>query len=169
MSCHVLFLCTANMYRSRLAEILFNHYAKQSGMEWSAVSRAIADPSGLKGMSSLTTNYLNLRGLGQLAEEPRDPKRVGVEELESSSLAIAMCRSEHEPILLNTFGGLVRKRIAENRLRFWNVYDSQLRLPFPLGLIARFGEPQTQHASSGTEHIDFAVQALISELKGKTP
>ncbi len=164
MSRQVLFLCTANMYRSRLAEVLFNYYASGCGLDWRADSRAITDPKGLSGMSSLAAAYLDSRGLGHLALEPRDPVRLGVEELESADMAIAMCRQEHEPLLVNTFGGLARRRILENRLRFWNVYDSRLRLPFPLGLIALFGEPQTQHPASGTEHIDFAVRALVNEL-----
>lgn len=115
-------------------------------------------------MSSLASAHFASCGLEHLAENPRDPERLGVEQLEAAELVIAMCRSEHELLLVNTFGGLARQRIAENRLRFWNVYDSRLRLPWPLGLIARFGEPQTQHPSSGTEHIDFAVRALVNEL-----
>lgn len=152
------------MYRSRLAECLFNHYASQCGLDWAAESRALCDPQGLVGMSQLTREYLCRRGLEHLAQSPSDPVRLTVDLLEAAEHAVAMCRSEHEPLLVNTFGGMARQRMAEGRLRFWNVYDSQLRLPWPLGLVARFGEPQTQHPASGTEHIDFAIQALINEL-----
>ena len=42
MSKTVLFLCTGNYYRSRFAEILFNHLAGQSKLAWRADSRGLA-------------------------------------------------------------------------------------------------------------------------------
>ncbi len=38
----VLFLCTGNYYRSRFAELLFNHLASQNKLEWIAISRGLA-------------------------------------------------------------------------------------------------------------------------------
>ena len=38
----VLFLCTGNYYRSRFAEMLFNHLAVESQLNWKADSRGIA-------------------------------------------------------------------------------------------------------------------------------
>jgi hypothetical protein len=37
----MLFLCTGNYYRSRFAELLFNHLAKQRGLDWQATSRGL--------------------------------------------------------------------------------------------------------------------------------
>jgi len=46
----VLFLCTGNYYRSRLAEILFNHLAKERTLDWHA------DSSGLNGQADGIVN-----------------------------------------------------------------------------------------------------------------
>ena len=37
----VLFLCSANFYRSRFAEHLFNHLAPEAGLKWRAQSRGL--------------------------------------------------------------------------------------------------------------------------------
>ena len=41
MSGRILFLCSGNYYRSRFAELLFNHLAQENDLEWSADSRGI--------------------------------------------------------------------------------------------------------------------------------
>src|SRR5438067_2061883 len=38
---HSLFLCTGNYYRSRFAEILFNHRASHLRLDWRAESRGL--------------------------------------------------------------------------------------------------------------------------------
>ena len=38
----LLFICTGNYYRSRFAEAVFNHHAKQRGLPWRAFSRGLA-------------------------------------------------------------------------------------------------------------------------------
>ena len=42
----VLFLCTCNYYRSRFAEIVFNHKARKAGLDWQATSRGLARSFG---------------------------------------------------------------------------------------------------------------------------
>jgi protein-tyrosine phosphatase len=37
----ILFLCTGNFYRSRFAEELFNHLARQKRLDWVADSRGL--------------------------------------------------------------------------------------------------------------------------------
>ena len=54
----VLFICSGNYYRSRLAEILFNHAAAAAGLAWEAGSRCLLKARELKGMSGHTTAYL---------------------------------------------------------------------------------------------------------------
>ena len=44
----VLFLCTANYYRSRCCEELFNHHAARQRLQWQGLSRALREsPSRL--------------------------------------------------------------------------------------------------------------------------
>ena len=42
----VLFVCTANYYRSRFAEHLFNHLAGPAQSQWTASSRGVATELG---------------------------------------------------------------------------------------------------------------------------
>ena len=46
----VLFVCSGNYYRSRLAEILFNHEAAAAGLAWESGSRGLLKAHQLKGM-----------------------------------------------------------------------------------------------------------------------
>ena len=39
----ILFLCTGNYYRSRYAEEIFNHMARNKGLPWRAFSRGAAE------------------------------------------------------------------------------------------------------------------------------
>ena len=46
----VLFLCTGNYYRSRFAEVLFNHVAGERGLGWRAESRGLDLAGGVNNM-----------------------------------------------------------------------------------------------------------------------
>jgi protein-tyrosine-phosphatase len=62
----LLFLCTGNYYRSRLAEELFNHLAPHAGLRWIAQSRALAIERGIGNVGSLAPfviRVLEERGL----------------------------------------------------------------------------------------------------------
>ena len=62
----VLFLCTGNYYRSRFAELLFNHQAAQRGIDWVADSRALALELGINNVgpiSHYTVTGLQARGV----------------------------------------------------------------------------------------------------------
>ena len=84
----VLFLCSGNYYRSRLAEILFNHEAAAAGIPWVADSRGMLAAGELKGLSEHAASYLKVAGLDALlAEKPRDPLVADIEDLTGSDLA----------------------------------------------------------------------------------
>ncbi len=68
----VLFVCTGNYYRSRLAHLLFNHYADEVDLDWKATSRGI-QAAGLQGLSSHAQDYLDSKGLGHLCDDARNP------------------------------------------------------------------------------------------------
>jgi len=116
----ILFLCTANYYRSRFAELYFNHLAEQSGIQ------AHADSCGLEvarwrsynpGDLSLHT-LEELKRLGvNMPEVPREPKQFDPAQLEYFDRCIALSEVEHRPMV---------KRMCPERIEafeFWTVED----------------------------------------------
>lgn len=166
----VLFVCSGNFYRSRLAEILFNAAAEKAGVVWRAESRGLLKTGELKGMSEHSVNYLKDHDLGHLAKEPRDPMVLDVEDITAFDLIIGLCREEHEPIINQKYLSLARAMMKAGRIRYWQIYD----IPAPPRVIVRLlgggHKGPSQPPSSGTEHIAFAVKDLLEELKsGFTP
>lgn len=160
----LLFVCTGNFYRSRLAELLFNHYAGQKGVPWEAESRGLMVDGSLRGISPSVVHFLQQNGLEHLLSKSNPPQALKVDELESCSLIIGMSRAEHEPMFKNRFGAMPRALVASGKLRFWNICD----LPVPRGIMGRLFMDETQYhfqnEESGTEHVHFAVKSLIYEL-----
>ena len=72
----VLFLCTGNYYRSRFAEMLFNHLAAERGLQWRADSRGLnPDPLYARPISGHTRRAMQRLGVS-LGEEIRFPIRA---------------------------------------------------------------------------------------------
>jgi protein-tyrosine phosphatase len=161
----VLFVCSGNYYRSRLAEILFNHAAEKSGLNWRAESRGLLKTRELKGMSEHAVAYLKDNELGHLTTEPRDPLPIDVEDITEVDLVVGLCREEHEPIINQRFLSIARAMLKAGRIRYWQIYD----IPAPPRVIVRLlgggHRGPSQPPASGTEHIAFAVNNLLSELK----
>ncbi|MEI7863920.1 MAG: hypothetical protein WCI38_01010 [Chthoniobacterales bacterium] len=160
----LIFVCSGNYYRSRLAEILFNHGAQTSGLAWIAESRGLLRAGDLKGLSDHAKAYLKRANLEHLASEPRNPLTMDVEDLTDSDLVIALCRAEHQPMVEQKFLSLGKALTRSGRIRYWNIYD----IPAPPKAIVRLlggghKEP-SQPPESGTEHIALAVNNLITEL-----
>ena len=166
----VLFVCSGNFYRSRLAELLFNEAAEKAGVVWRAESRGLLKTGELKGMSEHAVSYLKDHDLGHLAKEPRDPMVLDVEDITAFDLIIGLCREEHEPIINQKYLSLARAMVKAGRIRYWQVYD----IPVPPRVIVRLlgggHKGPSQPPNSGTEHISLAVKDLLEELKsGFTP
>ena len=165
----VLFICTGNFFRSRLAEILFNFYAASVKVEWEAESRGLTGTGALAGLSNDAANYLEKRGLKVLIETPKDPEVIRVSDLEESQAIVALNRTEHEGLMREKFGQIPKILESQGRLRYWNVCD----IPDDSGGIGRLFGPKvsrpSQPSSSSTEHIDFAVRSLFQELTGVQP
>lgn len=161
----VLFVCSGNYYRSRLAEVLFNHAAERNGLEWRAESRGLLKTGELKGMSEHAVAYLKDHELGHLAAEARDPLPVDVEDITGFDLVVGMCREEHEPIINQKFLSIARAMVKAGRIRYWQIYD----IPAPPRVIVRLlgggHRGPSQPPASGTEHIAFAVRDLLKELE----
>jgi protein-tyrosine phosphatase len=105
----VLFLCTGNYYRSRFAEILFNHLAQEQG------GRMVADSAGLAPecwtrnpgpLSPHTLEALQTRGIAPHLRLPRD---VTPADFDSFSRVIAMKEAEHRPLVQTRFSSFARK------------------------------------------------------------
>lgn len=115
----VLFLCTGNYYRSRFAEHLFNHLARQGARGYAAESRALALERGacnIGPISAHTLKALQERGVSLAAPE-RAPLPCCEQDLAAAHLVIALKEAEHRPLLQQRFPGW------EDRVEYWHVHD----------------------------------------------
>lgn len=120
----VLFLCTGNFYRSRFAEIYFNHRATELQLPARAFSRGIQAAAGRnKGpISVYTTNYLcELKVPVPSAGEY--PVQLQESDFEQATLTIALDETEHRPMLLRDFPHRV------DQVVFWRFPDIQFEQP----------------------------------------
>ena len=94
----LLFICTGNYYRSRFAEAVFNHHAKQRGLPWRAFSSGLAIHLAPPGISSHTREALAAR---EIDEYHTGPERVSLAEpdLAAAHRVIALQDEEHRPMI----------------------------------------------------------------------
>ncbi len=115
----VLFLCTGNYYRSRFAELLFNHLAPSHGLPWRAFSRGIAIELGVGNIGPIAASTLAalIRRSVALEAEHRHPLPLAETDLSFAGHIVALKRDEHLPMLAEKFPGWV------GRVEFWHVHD----------------------------------------------
>jgi protein-tyrosine phosphatase len=121
----MLFLCTGNYYRSRFAELLFNHLAKQRGLDWQATSRGLALERGVNNVGSISQHTLAglaARGIA-LVGEVRRPRALNESDLASAHHIVAVNRAEHLPILERKFPQCIEQ------VEFWHVHDCDFARP----------------------------------------
>jgi protein-tyrosine phosphatase len=113
----VLFLCSANYYRSRFAEILFDHLAQENKLEWSADSRGIiAELCSNPGViAQATLNELAKRSI--LHQAPRSPLQLTENDFAQAERIIALYEPEHRPMVREYFSEW------EPKIEFWSVPD----------------------------------------------
>ena len=142
MTHRVLFLCTGNYYRSRFAEMLFNHLAYDAGLNWEADSWGLAAEQAWNAGPILPVALETLVTYGVRMERlPRFPIQLQIHDLERADLVIALDEEEHRQYLATDFPGW------EERVKYWHVPD--------LGFIpARLALPA----------IEQEVRALIQHL-----
>jgi len=116
--CRVLFICTGNYYRSRFAEILFNHLASKKKLAWKACSRGLQ--VGMHELVGSISPY-TLKRMERLGIDcqtvSREPSQCTKSDLESADIVIAVKEAEHRRMLAAKFSGW------ETRVRFWHVHD----------------------------------------------
>ncbi len=142
----VLFLCTGNYYRSRLAEHYFNHLADRHGLGWRAESRGLdPDPYNPGPMSRNTARWLAARGIA-VPDPVREPLRVNEGDFAAAALVVAVKEAEHRPMLEWMFPDQLR------RVEFWHVHDLDCAPP-----------------EEAIPELARLVEELVLRLSGPTP
>lgn len=124
-SCKVLFLCTGNYYRSRFAEILFNHLCRKANLPHVADSRALAIERGSGNVGPLsrhTREALEARQI-PLPAELRMPRQAEDQDFAAADLVIAVKEQEHRPLVEQRYPLFTRQ------VRYWHVHDLDCAQP----------------------------------------
>jgi protein-tyrosine phosphatase len=113
----VIFICTANFYRSRFSEYLFNALAEERGLRWRATSRGlktwIVENEGP--LSDLTAYRLTALGIPFDCE--RFPIQLTEADLENADLVIAVKEAEHRAMMEEQFPEWA------DRIDYWAIDD----------------------------------------------
>jgi protein-tyrosine phosphatase len=115
----VLFLCSGNYYRSRFAELWFNHLIADTGLAFTADSAGLWPDCRLhnSGPISLDTiAALRARGV-RLPAQHRIPRDVSESDIRSAAVTVALKEAEHRPLVARRFPALL------HRIEFWHVHD----------------------------------------------
>jgi protein-tyrosine phosphatase len=115
----VLFLCSGNYYRSRFAELLFNHLVKDTALAYRADSAGLwpnCRTHNFGPISAATVAALRTRGVS-LPESHRIPRDVTEAEIRNAAVTVALKEAEHRPIVVDRFPSVLE------RIEFWHVHD----------------------------------------------
>jgi protein-tyrosine phosphatase len=118
----VLFICTGNYYRSRIAEILFNHYAERESISANAFSRGFRlNPDKNKGViSPHAVSYLSLL---DIPAGNTSPSRLDVDDLNRAWQIIVLDEKEHRPMMQQAFPEW------EHKVVYWQFEDDYIADP----------------------------------------
>ncbi|MEI8375349.1 MAG: low molecular weight phosphatase family protein [Planctomycetota bacterium] len=139
----VIFVCSANYYRSRYAEHYFNWLAIRDQLEWNADSRGLLVGAwgNIGPISHHTVDALQQRGIA-LDEEPREPKALTLADLAEADLVVAVKETEHRALMAEQFP------LWKDRIEYWHVDDLDCA-----------------HASEALPHLEQQVHALVERLR----
>ncbi len=116
----VLFLCTGNYYRSRLAEEIFNFLAQQNGLEFKASSKGLAPnlkTIGNRGpIAPIAVHCLEAAGY-PVRSRRRWPKSVSQRDFETAMLVVGLNQPEHQPMVLERYPSFAQ------RVTYWQIPD----------------------------------------------
>jgi protein-tyrosine phosphatase len=114
---NVIFICTANYYRSRFAEYLFNHLARKQGLPWQATSRGLRTwMAANEGPISALTAY-RLTAMGVAFDAERFPIPLAAADLDGADLVVAVKKAEHYAMMQEQFPAWA------DRIEYWHVDD----------------------------------------------
>ena len=114
----VLFLCSANYYRSRFAEHFFNWHAESTRLRWRAKSKglAVGRYGNIGPISRYTIERLNEFGI-PINGNSRFPQQVTEQHLSDASLVIALKEAEHREMLEESFTDWA------DHVEYWHIND----------------------------------------------
>lgn len=120
----VIFLCSANYYRSRFAEHFFNWLASQEGLAWRADSRGllVGHWGDIGCISSYTVEALQARGV-PVQGEHRLPRPLTLADLGQADLVVAVKEAEHRSLMEKQFP------LWCDRVEYWHVDDLDCATP----------------------------------------
>jgi len=117
----MLFVCTGNYYRSRFAEHLFAHLVEKQGLAWRTDSAGLGVDWSWKinpgPISKVTVASLAERGIA--LADPRMPRMLAVEDLQSADRVILLDEPEHRPMMNKQFPDWE----DHERVTYWEVVD----------------------------------------------
>ena len=117
----VLFICTGNYYRSRYAEIIFNHTAAEFGLGWTSFSRGFQESNREAPISPNALNRLDHRNI--FISQIRYPIKLSASDLALAHRIILMDETEHKPMLESEFAEW------SDYVDYWNIQDVEFELP----------------------------------------
>lgn len=114
----VVFICTANYYRSRFCEHWFNTQAEARGMNWRAPSRGLRTwlADGLGPIAGFAIERLAEHGI-RLNGNIRFPISLSQSDLENADLVVALKEGEHRAMMAEQFPAWA------DRIEYWHVDD----------------------------------------------
>jgi protein-tyrosine-phosphatase len=118
----VLFLCSGNYYRSRMAEELFNHLARSAGSVWRAESRALRQELDGRNPGPMSVDAIKMltQDRVEAVNGQRYPLAVKETDFLEFDRIIAMSRAEHEPMVAKDW------YLYQERVGYWDVEDLHL-------------------------------------------
>lgn len=117
----VLFICTGNYYRSRYAEILFNHTALDYQLGWTSFSRGFQESTREAPISPHAMARLQDKRI--LANHIRYPIKLNPSDLALAHRIILMDEQEHKPMLESQFSEW------SDYVEYWNIQDVEFEEP----------------------------------------
>jgi protein-tyrosine phosphatase len=143
----IIFVCTANYYRSRFSEHLFNRLAEAHGLRWRATSRGLRTwmADGYGPIASFTVDRQAARGI-HLNGNIRFPVPLSEADLRSADLVVAMKEAEHRAMMQDQFPAWA------DRIEYWHVDDIDCAPP-----------------DDALPVCEACVEALVERLAGSEP
>jgi len=121
----ILFLCTANYYRSRFSEMYFNHLATAEGLTIRADSAALEMAKWRTyNPGELSVHTITALGeLGVAIEKPYRAPRQFDPKIHAGMRLIALSETEHRPMVTRLFPEVL------DAVEFWKVEDVDFESP----------------------------------------